>query len=321
VKIRNGLFFALVGLAAILLVGPLIIPIPALADTLPSEDLADADSRFIEVNGLKVHYKMAGQGEPLILLLHGFGASVFSWREVMTPLAQFGTVVAYDRPAFGLTERPLPGSWSGDSPYGLAANADLLADLISELGFQKAILIGNSAGGTLATYFALQHPEKVMALVEVDAAIYESGGPGWLRAISSLPQVNRLGPLLVRSIQNRGMDLIYQAWHDPGKITPEIIAGYRKPLQAVHWDVGLWELTRANVPNNLPVQLGQIKPPVLVVTGDDDRIVPTANSLRLATEIPGAKLAIIPNCGHVPQEECPQQFLKAVTDFIQPQVN
>jgi pimeloyl-ACP methyl ester carboxylesterase len=75
------------------------------------------------------------------------------------------------------------------------------------------------------------------------------------------------------------------------------------------------------VPNNLPAQLGQIKPPVLVVTGDDDRIVPTANSLRLATEIPGAKLAIIPNCGHVPQEEYPQQFLKAVTDFIQPQVN
>ena len=69
--------------------------------------MADPDSRFIELNGLNVHYKQAGSGEPLIVLLHGFSASTFSWREVMQPLAAFGTVVAYDRPGFGLTERPL----------------------------------------------------------------------------------------------------------------------------------------------------------------------------------------------------------------------
>jgi pimeloyl-ACP methyl ester carboxylesterase len=57
--------------------------------------------------------------------------------------------------------------------------------------------------------------------------------------------------------------------------------------------------------------------PTLVITGDDDRIVPTEDSLKLADEIPGAELAILPNCGHLPQEECPQKFLETVTDFTQ----
>jgi hypothetical protein len=85
---------------------PLIIPIPPLQGTVPPIELADPDSHFVNVSGLMVHYKTAGQGEPAILLLHGFAASTFSWREVMQPLGNYGMVVAFDRPAFGLTSRP-----------------------------------------------------------------------------------------------------------------------------------------------------------------------------------------------------------------------
>ena len=78
----------------------------------------------------------------------------------------------------------------------------------------------------------------------------------------------------------------------------------------------LWELTVASKPLCLAEQLGKLKVPTLVITGDDDRIVPTAQSIRLAAEIPGAKLVVIPECGHVPQEEQPAAFLAAVSDFM-----
>jgi pimeloyl-ACP methyl ester carboxylesterase len=180
----------------LLLVGPFLVPVPNLEGLVSARSLADADSRFIEVNGLEVHYKQAGQGEPYIILLHGFGASQFSWREVMAPLAEVGTVIAYDRPAFGLTERPMAGDWQGESPYSTQSQVNLLFGLMDQLGFQKAILVGNSAGGTIATLATLQQPQRVQALVMVDAAIYGGGGsPAWARPLLHTPQLNRLGPL------------------------------------------------------------------------------------------------------------------------------
>jgi pimeloyl-ACP methyl ester carboxylesterase len=158
--------------AAAALVGPLLVPVPPLKDTMPPERLADADSCFAVAHGVRLHYKQAGSGEPAMILLHGFGASTFSWREVMAPLVELGTVVAYDRPSSGLTERPLPGAWTGDSPYGADAQVDQLIGLLDLLGLRRAILVGHSAGGAVAVQFALRHPERVTALVLVAAAIY-----------------------------------------------------------------------------------------------------------------------------------------------------
>lgn len=297
--------------------GPFLIPVPPLEGTLPPEQLADPDSRFVTVNGIRIHYKTWGEGQPVLILLHGFGASTFSWREVAAPLAQAGTVIAYDRPAFGLTERPMPGDWQGRSPYGLEAQVDLLVGLMDALGVSTATLVGNSAGGTVGLYATLLHPERVKALVLVDAAVYTSGGgPAWLRLLFQTPQMNHLGPLIARTLQSRGNDIIRQAWHDPSRVTQAVLDGYRKPLQAQNWDRALWELTKANTDPGLARRLGELKLPVLVITGDDDRIVPTTQSLRLAQEIPGAQLVVIPACGHVPQEEAPGAFLEAVKGFL-----
>ncbi len=303
--------------AAAVLIGPFLVPVPPLKDTVPPEQLADADSRFAVINGVKLHYKVAGSGEPAIILLHGFAASTFSWRAVMAPLAELGTVVAYDRPSSGLTERPLPGDWTGASPYGPDAQVELLIGLLDFLGVQQAILVGNSAGGTVAVQAALRYPERVTALVLVDPAIFTSGGaPAWIRPLLGTPQLRHLGPLLARNIQGRGEQILELAWHDPGKITPEVRTGYRKPLQAENWDRGLWELTVAGRDLKLAERLAEVRQPALVITGDDDRIVPTAQSIRLAGELPGAALTVIPACGHVPHEECPEPFLAVVKPFI-----
>lgn len=303
---------------AVLLIGPFLVPIPPLEGTRPPEALADPDSRFVQAGDLKVHYKERGQGEPVFLLLHGFGASTFSWREVMEPLGQIGRAIAFDRPGFGLTSRPMPGQWTGRNPYSTEAQVDLTVALMDTWGVERAILVGNSAGGTVALLVALAHPERVQALVLVDAAVYTRGGaPTWLRPLLATPQMRRLGPFLLRSFPSQGESLLRLAWHDPSRITPEVLEGYRKPLQVENWDRALYELTLATAVPDLAPRLRDVRVPTLVVTGDDDRVVPTAESLRLAQELPGAQLAVLPACGHVPQEECPGPFLEAVERFLE----
>lgn len=317
VKTRRVALMTVGLIMTVLLIGPFLVPVPPLEQTVPPPKLADPASRFAQVNGLQVHYKIAGEGEPAFLLLHGFGASVFSWREVMEPLGNIGTVVAFDRPAFGLTERPL--SWErGDNPYTPEAQVALVVELMDSLGIESAILVGNSAGGTVAVQTALAHPERVQGLVLVDAAIYEGGGtPGWIRPLLNTPQMDHLGPLLARQISRRGDAFLESAWHDPSEITPQIRAGYREPLRARDWDRALWELTKASQRRDLGDQMGELAIPTLVVSGDDDRIVPVESSVRLAGELPNAELVVFPDCGHVPQEECPQPFLEAVTVFVE----
>lgn len=318
-KVIKVVGIILLVLVVLLVLVPLIVPVPPLQKTTSAAALKDADSRFVDVQGVNLHYKVYGSGQPVMILLHGFGASTFSWREVVEPLAAHGTVIAYDRPAFGLTERPMPGEWVGQNPYSPEMQPQLLIGLMDALGVEKAILIGNSAGGTVAVQTALAYPKRVQALVLVDAAILTggSGVPSWLRWVLDTPQANRVGPLLVRSIQTRGEAFIQTAWHDPSKITTEVMQGYRKPLQVKEWDRALWQLTSQSRSLGLENRLAELALPVLVVTGDDDRIVPTSQSLELAGLIPDAGLVVFPACGHVPQEECPQDFLSAVIPFIQ----
>ena len=285
--------------------------------TLPVEQLAEADSLFVDVDGLSVHYKVAGQGEPTVVLLHGFAASVFSWRKVMGPLGEAGTVIAFDRPGFGLTARPMPGEWAGESPYSPEAQADLTVALLDELGIDRAVLVGHSAGGTIALLTALRHPERVEALVLEDAAVYENTGtPEWMGPLLRTRPMGCIGPLLVRSLTLWGEAAIRTAWSDPDKITVELISGYKKPLQVENWDRALWEVVLASHPLGLEERLDEVSVPALVITGERDRIVPTRNSERLSAELPAAELVVIPGCGHVPHEECPAEFLLAATEFF-----
>jgi len=309
----------ILGLALILLIVPLLFPVAPLTGTVPERELAGPDSRFVEVNGLTVHYKETGQGEPVYILLHGFGASEFSWREVMEPLSRSGRVIAYDRPAFGLTERPMDGEWTGTNPYSVQGNVELLDGFMDELGVEKAILVGNSAGGEVAAAYALEHPERVQGLVLVDPAVGNGRGarfPPWVLSLMASPQIRNIAPLLVRTIAgDMGNDTIRMAWHDPSRIDPAVYEGYRKPLGANNWDKALYEFTIAGNPVDYSKRLANLTMPVLVVTGDDDRIVPTEQSIQLSREIPGSELVILNDCGHVPQEECPDQFLTSVQAF------
>jgi len=306
-----------------LIVVPLLWPVPPLKNTVSAASLADSDSRFADIDGIAVHYKAWGMPsspatsgvDTAVVLLHGFGASTFSWQKVAGPLSERMPVVAFDRPAFGLTERPL--DWTGPDPYAPETQADLTVKLMDELGIRRAVLVGHSAGGTVAALVAERYPDRVAAVVLEDPAIYAGGPPAFLTPLFRTPQFMRLGPLFVRNLGGQaGTDFIRTAWHDPAKITAETFAGYRAALRVKDWDTALWLLTIAPRPANVPEITGRIKAPTLFMTGDDDRIVPPEDTRRAADLVKGAKLVTIEQSGHIPHEERPAAFIEAVNAFL-----
>jgi pimeloyl-ACP methyl ester carboxylesterase len=254
------------------------------------------------------------------LLLHGFGASTRSWGSTLPWLSQGTVAVAYDRPAFGLTERPLRG-WPRDAnPYGPAAQVATAVGVLDALGIERAVLVGHSAGGSIALQTALAHPERVAGLVLVGAAVYAGGGaPAWARPLLRTPQFERIGPLLMRQLGGQqGDEFLRSSWADPSRLDAATVDAYRRALQVENWDRALWELVKASREPDLVPFLAAVRVPVLVVTGAEDRIVPAAQSRDLARDLGGTDVAFVElsGCGHLPHEECPVEFRAAVEDWL-----
>ncbi len=302
-----------------IVVGPFLVPVPELKGLVSESELADSDSKFIEINDVTVHYKELGEGETTFILLHGFGASVYSWHEVMDDFSQLGRVFAYDRPAFGLTERPMPETWTAN-PYGMEANIELLLGFMDRLKIEKAVLVGNSAGGGVSVAFALKYAERVEALILVDPGLGGGRGPQfpeWALPLMRSRQMRHIGPLLVRDIAETGNDTILRAWSDPSKVTDEIVEEYRKPLRSKNWDRALYELTFAPPYPELRPQLPVLEVPVFIIGGEDDRLIRSWYFEAVSKEIPGAQLVLLPTCGHVPHEECPDRFMEEVIKYLE----
>jgi pimeloyl-ACP methyl ester carboxylesterase len=298
----------------LLLLGPFLLSLPPLEDTVLPIELAQPGDLFAEVNGVEVRYRLAGAGEPVFVLLHGFGANADSWVPVMDELASLGQVAAFDRVGFGLTERPL--EWEGADPYSGPAQVALTLGLMDRLGVGRAVLVGHSAGAAVALAMALDHADRVSGLV-LEAPAVESRY-GVVRLLASTPQGRRVAQFVVRRTARRIDDLLASAYHDPARITDEIREAYRRPLRADHWDEGLALFVAAPGLASPLGRLDELARPVLVVTGDDDGWVGTEATIQLAGEIPGAGLVIVPACGHIVHEECPAAFIDAFSGWNGP---
>ena len=276
------------------------------------------EQRFIEVNGFKVHYRMAGSEKLLVVLLHGSFLSLRSWRMVFDELAENATVLAFDRPAFGYTSRPLPSKATGVS-YTPEAQSDLIIALIKKLGFSKAVLVGNSTGGTLALLCALRYPQHVDGVVLADAMIYSgyatSEVPAFMKpAMKAMtPLFSRLMKFLITRLYDRN---IRGFWHNKERLGDDILAAFRSDLMHGNWSRAFWELFLETHHLRLESRLKTMSLPSLVITGEHDLTVKTEESIRLARELPGSELVVVPDCGHLPHEEQPEAFLVAVRKFL-----
>ncbi len=283
-----------------------------------NQRLLYADSSFIDINGFNVHYRIAGNGESLVVLLHGSFLSIRSWRSVFDSLAQHATVVAFDRPAFGFTSRPLPSKTNGVS-YTPETQSDLIIALIKKLGFTKAVLIGNSTGGTLALLTALRHPQHVDALVLAGAMIYSGYATSEIPAVMK-PLMRALTPLfsrLMKILITRLYDgNIRGFWYNKKRLSNDVLAEFRSDLMIGDWSRTFWELFLETHHLRLNERLKTMFSPVLVLTGEHDLTVKTEESIQLARELQNAEFVQIPDCGHLPQEEQPEAFVHAVLDFL-----
>ena len=226
----------------------------------------------------------------------------------------YGQVIAYDQIPYGLSEKLVDGDWSGDNPYTPEAAVEQLFTFLDELGVDNVVLVGNSYGGTLAVRAALAHPERVDGLIFADPATYVADEmPAWML---NLPQMRSLGPLFARQL-GESEAFIQSTYLNPDQISDERMALTTIDTQVENWDVAFWEYLRAwGGSKEYLDHISEIEQPALVITGDSDAIVPVADSERLASELPNAELIIIPSCGHVPQEECPQAFEEALSEWM-----
>ncbi|MFC1975597.1 alpha/beta fold hydrolase [Chloroflexota bacterium] len=320
-KILAMILGAIIILMILLLaVGPFLIPITPLEGLVSAQQVATNDSKFITVpfegtDGLDIHYiasepESADEG-PTFVLLHGSLFNAFTWNEVMDFFSEQGQVVAYDQIPYGLSEKLVAGDWAERNPYTSEAAIDQLFLLLDALGVDKVVLVGNSYGGTLAVQAALAQPERVEALILVDAAVYvQEEMPAWLL---ELPQVRRLGPLFARQL-GQSEAFIRQTYLNPDQISNERMTLTTIHTQVEDWDIALWEYLRAwgvGTPDFV-TRIPTIQQPALVITGDSDAVVPVSDSQRLDSELSNSELVVLPSCGHVPQEECPEAFEEAV---------
>ena len=273
------------------------------------------ETRTATVHGRSVSYLEAGSG-PLLLLVHGIAGNAENWRSVIEPLALRHTVIAPDFPGHG---RSAPGG--GD--YSLGSLASGLRDLLLALDRESATLVGHSLGGGVALQFTYQFPEMVERLVLVS-----SGGLGpdvspILRA-AALPGADLFIAATagvgsqVGSVLGRGLGLVGLR---PSADVAEVARGYasltdrerRRAFLATLRAVVGTEGQRVSAGDRLYLADAL---PVLIVWGERDTIIPVSHAEAARETLPGSRLEIFDDVGHMPQLEAPGRFVAALERFL-----
>lgn len=276
-------------------------------------------SRFIEIDGVRVHYQEAGEADaPPVVLIHGFCASTFVWSDVLLPIAEGGfRVIAPDLMGYGFSEKPRRGE------YTIEAQARLVVRLMDELGIARATVIGSSYGGAVASVCALDYPERVERLVLVDAVINDDVKRQPLLQLAAAPLLGDLvSPVLLStySLTRWRMRKVY------GKGAPHLLEDARmrahhRPLRAASAHRAVIRTLRRWSASRIEREAHRIQQPVLLIWGEDDHDIPLEHGRRMFERIPDARLVVFRRCGHLPQEEYPREFVKLVTEFLDARVN
>jgi len=253
--------------------------------------------------------EQAGRGFPLVLL-HGLGACSFSWRENIGPWSRHYRVLAPDLPGHGRT----PPQAVPD--FHLETLTRELLGLVDYYDLPRAALVGNSLGGSLALLLAREAPERFPALVLLAPAAALETIPrlfyplrlpflGWVLAVL-------LGRWTVRLA-------LHQSYYRKEFVTPEVVAGYAATFRTLANRLAIRRLVRELQPWPLPrveTLLGQIKQPVCLIWGEQDRILPPDQARWLKKRLPQAELHLLPDIGHAPQEEAPEVVNEIIIAFL-----
>lgn len=314
----------------------------SIPDGTSAQLLASPYSRFVEFEGVKIHYRISeggssanagaeerkggdGKGHdadggarnpPAMIFMHGFGGSVFSWESVFPFLEKScpsARLVAFDRPGFGLTSRPTAGNWE-HNPYTQQYSLMLTFKLMDHLGIRVATLVGHGSGGGLAVLAAAMRPKRVRSVILVSPAIYTSGFPTFIQSLFR----TRLGKSIVMDLVRSEMGelVLRRSYYDKNKITEAVLSNYKDLLKVENWDTALYEMTRVKPTVKVESRLSHVESPVGIIHGANDKLITFGESKRIHASLERhgqrSDLVRIDNCGHVPHQELPKTFAGAV---------
>jgi pimeloyl-ACP methyl ester carboxylesterase len=281
------------------LVVPLVAALPVLLDRERPRPPHRAE--WLDAGGAPVRAVRAGRGDTTLLLLHGFGESLTTWRALFDPLADRSRVVAIDLPGLGGSAKP-------DTSYSLPAMTERLARFADRWTSGPLVAVGHSMGGELAVSLAFARPDRVKLLVLIAPAGYRIGLGGILDPMSPA-KARTLGRYLeLRSfitpihdaawLAEPDQALAYDQTSDPayGRATARILEEFDF--------TGLRDRFR---------DIGQ---PTLLIWGGNDPVIPFAVGDTLSRIIPCAHLVALPTAFHRPHAEVPDTVLSAIRGFL-----
>jgi pimeloyl-ACP methyl ester carboxylesterase len=265
--------------------------------------------QFVRVGDQLVHVEQAGTGEPVVLL-HGFGASTYSWRKVMPALAESHRVVAIDLNGFGYTQRP-----TTRASYTREAQARLVLGTLDALGIDRAHFVGHSYGGGITLYLAFQHPERFRTMVLVDSSAPTYPNDRRSRAAAFRPLDSLVARLVFLKPAAIRRSLLASFWDD-SLVTPDLVQAYLDRLAIEGAPYAFYGLT-APASKGVTVELEKIAVPALVVWGAHDTLIAPEVGRRAAARLQRSEFVLFDHSGHLPMEEEPEAFLRAVLPFLE----
>lgn len=275
-------------------------------ETVPAKELAGSSDKFINIKGLEVRYVSQGEGESIVLV-HGMGCSVYSWRKLIPLLSDEYKVYAFDLPGFGLTDKP------ADYNYALESQGNFVIDFLDAVGIDKAIIVGHSMGGVIAGYAAANYPERVSKLVLNNAGYYSGGAPEFLKYLF-FP----LDRISSRQFFNREFEraMLKIMYYDDSLATDETVDAYLLAGKTSGAVDALAAMTRGEGPMKYVGVSERITVPTLIIWGKNDANIHFEDSQRLHNEIKGSEIIYIEKCGHMVPEEKPEEMASAIKDFL-----
>ena len=264
-------------------------------------------------SSVKLYTEVYGSGPPM-LCLHGLGASLFSWRHFIAPFSKSYRVILVDFRGSGQSPKPR------NSSYSIDEKADDIYNLIIEENLTNLTLVGNSLGGGIALMLALRFAEerddRLAKLVLIDSACDRNVIPSHLKLIRSV-----VGAPIVYTSPSKlaaKMTLDY-CYYDKHKITKEQVNAYAKPLSSVAGRHALLQTAKHCIPAGADELISKVKKitlPTLILWGREDRVFPLRVGELLHEALPNSTLEIIDECGHVPQEEKPDETIQRMRQFL-----
>jgi pimeloyl-ACP methyl ester carboxylesterase len=262
---------------------------------------------------IKLNQKQYGNGDP-ILCVHGLGANIFTWRHFVTPFSRNNKLILVDLRGFGASPK------HRTPHYSIEEHADDIYRIILRDDLRGLTLIGNSLGGAISLLVALrlceQEPARLSKLVLIDAGAYKEYLPGYLKLMRSF-----LGALVVYLAPGKlaAKFVLKASYYNKNKVTEDQIKAYADPIASMESRYSLLHTARQCIPTNseeIIAKLRTITVPTLILWGRQDAVIPLKVGELLVHDLPNSTLEVFEECGHIPQEEKPDETIASISRFM-----